>query len=94
MYWNKKFAVLNEENRIGEFKLQTGFTDSDQLVHKMTTVNGLPFKEAVKVCKEMYAKNIAKVTIEIATGQVMKTKKEMAVTFAEQLSIISKGIQL
>ena len=90
IYWYKKFFTLDYEQRLDEFKMDfmtRKFENVDDL--GIPIVNGLPFKEAMRVCKEVYAKNIAKVTIEISEEQVTMTMKDLGVTFAEQLAVIS-----
>ena len=90
IYWYKKLFTLSFEQRLDEFKMDF-MTQSVEGVDDVGVpiVNGLPFKEAMRVCKEMYAKNIAKVTIEISEEQVTMTMKDLGVTFAEQLAVIS-----
>ena len=90
LYWYKTLHKLDYEKRLDEFKMDF-MTQYDEQTDDMGVpiVNGLPFKEAMRVCKEVYAKNIAKVTVEISEDQVIITKKDLGVTFAEQLAIIS-----
>ena len=51
-------------------------------------VHGLPVREALTLCKKLYKNSIAKVTIQISK-EVLMTRRDFSVTFAEQLSIIS-----
>ena len=53
-------------------------------------VHGLPVPEALMKCRELYKNNIAKVTIQISEDSVLMTRRDFSVTYAEQLSIISK----
>ena len=90
IYWYKKLYKLDKEERLEDFNMDfmAKFMDTaDDL--GVPLVHGLPLNEAMRVCKEVYAKNIAKVTIEISEEQVMMTMKDLGVTFAEQLAIIS-----
>ena len=91
IYWYKKLFTLSFEQRLDEFTMDfmTRKTGNDVDDMGIPIVNGLPFKEAMRVCKEVYAKNIAKVTIEISEEQVTMTMKDLGVTFAEQLAVIS-----
>ena len=94
IYWYKKLYMLYYEQRLDEFKMDFMIQKTDFSVDDIGIpfVNGLPFKEAMRVCKEMYAKNIAKVTIEISEEQVTMTMKDLGVTFAEQLAVISMSL--
>ena len=98
-YWHKKLRRLVDERILNEFKMDfiDPKTDDNDLKPKrgppiivpVPFMSGLPLKEALRVCKEVYSKNIAKVTIEMATDQVIMTRKDIGVTFPEQLAIIS-----
>ena len=94
IYWYKKLYMLYFEQRLDEFKMDfmTQKTDFGTDDIGVPIVNGLPFKEAMRVCKEMYAKNIAQVTFEISEEQVTMTMKDLGVTFAEQLAVISMSL--
>ena len=91
VYWYKKLFKLDLEKRLDEFQMdfltQYDYKSGGDL--GVPLVHGLPFNEAMRVCKEVYGKNIAKVTIEISEEQVMMTMKDLGITFAEQLAIIS-----
>ena len=98
-YWHKKLQRLADERILSEFKMDfihpkqddfdLKFIRGPPIIVPVPLVNGLPFKEGLRVCKRIYSENIAKVTIEIATDQVIMTKKDIRVTFQEQLAIIS-----
>ena len=85
LYWFKKFRQLYREERLDEITLDH-YNNFNPIVH---LINGLPIREAQLVCREFYKKNVAKVKIEIADENVVKTRRDFSVTFAEQLSIIS-----
>ena len=87
LYWFKKFRQLYRTRRLDEITLDYYIHGSNH--PSVQLINGLPVKEAQIVCKEFYKKNIAKVKIEIADENVVKTRRDFSVTFAEQLSIIS-----
>ena len=55
----------------------------------ITTKYGLPKLELRRVCKEVFSKNVAMVTIEISEDSVTATKRDFKATFPEKLSIIS-----
>ena len=57
-------------------------------VNVVPLVHGLPVKEALNLCKKLYRNSIAKVTIQVSK-EIMMTRRDFTVTFAEQLSIIS-----
>ena len=60
---------------------------------KVTMRYGLPMLEMRRVCKEVFSKNVAMVTIEISEDSVTATKRDFKATFPEKLSIISELAQ-
>ena len=85
LYWFKKFRKHSIEKSFDKITLDYYIlgTRTVRLIH------GLPVKEAQIVCREFYKKNVAKVKIEIADDNVVMTRRDFSVTFAEQLSVIS-----
>ena len=51
---------------------------------------GLPTDEAVRVCKERYHYDLAKLTVVITEPKVMLIKKDIKTTFTDQLGVIGK----
>ena len=51
---------------------------------------GLPKLELRRMCKEVFSKNVAMVSIEISEDSVTATKRDFKATFPEKLSIISE----
>ena len=49
---------------------------------------GLPTAEAIDVCKYRFRNEIAKVTVEIASPDVMELMKDVRVNFSDQLAMI------
>ena len=92
IYWYKKFKNYGRD-QAGQGTSYKKISRLDHFYYDglnlVPLVHGLPLKEALTVCKELYKNNIAKVTIEIAEDSVLRTKRDFSVTFAEQLSIIS-----
>ena len=91
-YWRQKLRRLDYADKLEAFNMDFIITSDAKMIPWLNPaylVSGLPMKEALRVCKEMYSKNIAKVTIEIAADQVTMTNKDIGVTFPEQLAIIS-----
>ena len=86
IYWFRKFKEYERRSSLDRISLDHFFYDRTDVV---PLVHGLPVTEALTVCKELYKKNIAKVTIEISEESVLMTRRDFSVTFAEQLSIIS-----
>ena len=64
---------------------------SIELHPSVTMKYGLPKLELRRVCREVFSKNVAKVTIEISEDSVTATKRDFQTTFPEKLSIISRG---
>ena len=87
IYWYRKFKAHEQRqslNKIGlDHTLETLGPGLVRLVH------GLPEKEALTMCRELYKNNIAKVTIQISEASVLMTMRDFSVTFTEQLSVIS-----
>jgi hypothetical protein len=50
--------------------------------------NGLPTTEAVEVCRDVFKNSIAKLIVQMANRDVMQIKKDIKVTFADQLGTI------
>ncbi len=48
----------------------------------------LPHDEAINVCKERYRFDVAKVTVQIVSPNVMRIKKDVKMSFADQLGVI------
>ena len=87
IYWYRKFKSHDQGRSLEKLSsLDHFYYDGMNIV---PLVHGLPVKEALTVCKELYKNSIAKVTIVISEDNVLKTKRDFSVTFAEQLSIIS-----
>ena len=51
---------------------------------------GLPTWEVNKVCKEEYRNDLVKLTLQIAAPEAMQIKKDVRVTFPDQLGVIGK----
>ena len=64
---------------------------SIELHPSVTMRYGLPKLELRRVCREVFSKNVAKVTIEISEDSVTATRRDFQTTFPEKLSIISRG---
>ena len=84
VYWYKKLKEHDRKGSLDQIDL-----DNFVLSNFIPLVRGLPQKEALAMCKNIYTNSIAKVTIQIAEDSVLMTKRDFTVTFAEQLSIIS-----
>ncbi len=56
-------------------------------------IYGLPMTEALRVCREMFSKSIAKLTIEFADANVMEIRKDIKTTFSDMLSAIGSYFQ-
>ena len=83
IYWYRKFREHDQMGSIKEISL-----DHINNFNWVPLVHGLPVKEAINLCKKLYKNSIAKVTIQVSK-EIMMTRRDFTVTFAEQLSIIS-----
>ena len=86
IYWYKKFRAHAQNGKLHKISIE----DHSTYEHVVPLVHGLPVPEALTKCKELYKNNIARVTIQISDDTVLKTRRDFSVTYAEQLSIISK----
>ena len=64
----------------------------EKTIHDTETsfVYGLPTWEANKVCKLKYRNDVAKITLQIAVPESMQIKRDVRVTFADQIGVIGK----
>ena len=85
-YWYKKFLELERKEELQKIMWNVDLTNEQ----RASLVHGLPMKEALLMCKEVYKNGIAKVTIQISEDTLLMTKRDFSVTFPEQLSIISR----
>ena len=83
IHWYKLTRRLSDHN----------LEDLVQWSSDITTKYGLPKLELRRVCKEVFSKNVAMVTIEISEDSVTATKRDFKATFPEKLSIISELAQ-
>ena len=51
---------------------------------------GLPTWEVNNVCRQMYKNNVVKVTLQIASPEALQIKRDIRVTFADQLGVVGK----
>ena len=51
---------------------------------------GLPTWEINKVCKQKYRNDVVKVTLQIAVPESMQIKRDLRVTFSDQIGVIGK----
>ena len=84
IYWYRTFAA--HHLKLDKISIE----DHTTYEHIVPLVHGLPVPEALTKCKELYKNNIARVTIQISEDTVLQTRRDFSVTYAEQLSIISK----
>ena len=49
---------------------------------------GLPEAEMNKVCKQIYKNDIVKLTLQISESEALQIKRDIRVTFADQLGVI------
>ena len=91
-YWYKKFKAHGQNKILHEINMRdhTAYDHPSTWDHIVPLVHGLPMAEALTKCKELYENNIAKVTVQISEDSVLMTTRDISVTYAEQLSIISK----
>ncbi len=55
---------------------------------------GLPTEEAIRVCRQRYRNDVAKLTLQISDPNVMQIRKSIRHTFADQLAIIGTQLHL
>ena len=55
---------------------------------------GLPEVETNTVCKQIYKNDIVKLTLQISESEAMQIKRDIRVTFTDQVGVIGKKIIL
>ena len=91
VYWYRKFNEFNVRGSLDKMSWDH-IPDNLGSWFIVKLAHGLPEKDALIKCKELYEHNIAKVTIQISEASVVVTKRDFSVTFAEQLSVISMSM--
>ena len=82
-YWHDAISDANYLKRYNTIRL-----DTQTLISSTNISYGLPTAEAVRVCKQRYQQEFAKLTVQIVDPNVMQIKKDVRVTFADQLAVI------
>ena len=90
VYWTRQTVqrILNDRT-----------TEDDDLLREVLNKNyiygmpfeyGLPKMEVDKVCRQMYQKDVVKLTLQISVPKTTRVGKQLATTFGEQLGLIGK----
>ena len=80
-HWSKVIS-RHDVREPSNFDLATTATGSTRLAY------GLPESDAVQMCRHRYRYELAKLTIQIASPDVMKIKKDLKMSFFDQLGVI------
>ena len=91
VYWTRQTVqrILNDRT-----------TEDDDLLREVLNKNyiygmpfeyGLPKMEVDKVCRQMYQKDVVKLTLQISVPKTTRVGKQLATTFGEQLGLIGKS---
>ncbi len=84
-YWFDEMSDSNYRDRW--FKLQL----DDSTVNSYSNLSyGLPTGEALNLCKWIYRNSIAKLTVQIADPEVVQLKKDIRISFADQLGVVGE----
>ncbi len=89
VYWHRK--LFGYEQLWKTYSLPETMIEG-HLTGKINMTYGLPTAEAMEVCKMRFRYEIAKVTVEIASPDVMEIVKDVRVTFADQLGAIGENL--
>ncbi len=84
-YWFYQLSDINYEKRYRSLRL-----DQSTLIMNTNLSYGLPTDEAIRVCRQRYKNDVAKLTLQIADQNVMQIRKSVRLTFSDQLAIIGK----
>ena len=87
VHWSRQMAQLEASDL-----LEQDIPSVERTLHDEETLfeYGLPTWEVNKVCKEKYRNDVVKLTLQIAAPEAMQIKKDVRVTFADQLGVIGK----
>ena len=87
VYWARRMAKLEASDLLHQDIPSVERTIQDE---EIAFEYGLPTWEVNKVCKEVYRNNVVKLTLQIAAPEAMQIKKDVRVTFADQLGVIGE----
>ena len=87
VYWARRMAKLEASDLLHQDIPSVERTLQDE---EIAFEYGLPTWEVNKVCKEVYRNNVVKLTLQIAAPEAMQIKKDVRVTFADQLGVIGE----
>ncbi len=83
VHWYSQISAANYQHVYKTLRLEKATLES------YTNISyGLPTAEAIRVCKQKYRQDVAKLTIQITDPNVMQIKQDVRVTFADQLAVI------
>ena len=87
VYWRNQ---LDKKHFLDRYKT-VKFTHSGYNEGRNTKIIfGLPWAEALAVCKAKFRHDFAKVTIQISDPKVMKIVKDIKISFYDQLGVFGK----
>ena len=87
VYWARQMAQLEALDLLKQDMPSVVRTLQDK---EISFEYGLPTWEVNKVCKEKYRNDLVKLTLQIAAPEAMQIKKDVRVTFPDQLGVIGK----
>ena len=89
VYWARQMAQMNA---MGTNGLLQDIPSVEKTVDEGFTFfkHGLPTWETSNVCRKKYRNDVVKLTLQIASPKAMQIKKDVRVTFADQLGVIGK----
>ena len=87
-------AMENEEISLHRMSLakKTIMTSRDEL-QDFDSDHPIPKQLATMICKMIFEKDVAGLTLEIADESVLRVEKDVSVTFAEMLGTIGKSLK-
>ncbi len=89
-YWFNKFHDENFSVKKDREVMAELLVQAQERGRGPNLTHGLPTSQALELCKELFRKNVAKLTLQIRDPNVMKIVKSVRVTFADELSAIGK----
>ncbi len=88
-YWFYEMSGANYQERFKTYTLP------DHVISRYSNFSyGLPTEEAIRVCKDKYRRDVVKLTIQIMSPDVMQIRRDMRVTFGDQLAAIGGYMQI
>ena len=95
VYWTRQMAWLANTNKLmDDLPSMKKSLSGYQTTIQNGIQNGLPLWEENKVCKKLYKNDVVKLTLQVSVPEAMQIKRDVKVTFADQLGVIGESMYL